>query len=291
MTYNSNAAVDNPFAKEGGLPSVSFGGKDPNTGGITSKPLGTKYRLQVTKLPSKVQSRDFATGKPAYWDPNKQGAKTLEPNDKPIMSVVVNGKYLAGSAADVAIGSEAALWAQIPSSMFAAIGDAIVAAQVPAIEVGGILEVELVGFKQGEDKNKAAAKQYKATYFPPNAFGGETAAAAPVAAAQPVATGFQAPPPPPAAGFQAPPPPPPAAPVTVEGGTKEQWMGAGYTMAHFQADPKFAPFLAAPAAPAAPTFAPPAPVADAPIDIDAQRAAAMAKLSPEDRALLYGAQA
>lgn len=272
--------IDNPFAKKGGLPSISFARKDEVTNGFVHLPVGTKYVGVITKLPEKVHSVKYGTSSKLYWHPQVKGEKVTEAVDS------VTGKpnkecwsYVVAMKVD---GEEKALWVPEYSQMFAAVGDAIEQAKVPALEVGGTFTIELVGYKQGENPNNAAAKQYACTYSPPNIFE-KAAEAAPAATPTEVAT-TQGPPAKPAG--PAPkadlPPAKPAGPVLVDGYTKAQWIEAGYDDSDFAGNPaKFGPFLA-PAAPAGP----PAKAA-APIDIEAQRAAAMAKLSPEDRALLY----
>lgn len=272
--------MTDPFAQEGGLPSVSFGGRDSNNQ-ITTKPVGYKIKLLVTKAPTLVQSRQYGGTALLFWDPNKKGQKTTEANDQPCMSVVLHGKVVADSEGSD-IGVEKAVWAQKPSNLFIEIGNAKkVALGDRGIDIGDTIEIELVGFKQGEDKTKAAAKQYKVTIAASDAF---SSPAAPVAApAGP--TGPAAPPAAPAG-----PPPPTAAPVLVDGYDKAAYIATGWTEEAMKGEAKFAPFFAAAPAPAGPA-APAAPAAPAgpaaPVeDPAAKRAAALAAMSPEDKALL-----
>ncbi len=269
-----------PFAQDGGLPSVSFGGRDQNNQ-ITTKPVGYKVKLLVTKAPTLVQSRQYGGTALLFWDPNKKGAKVTEPNDQPCMSVVLHGKVVADSLGED-LGVEKALWAQKPSNLFIEIGNAIKAAALPdGIQVGCTIEVELTGFKQGEDQSRAAAKQYKVTIAGVNAFAEvpTSAAAAPAG-----------PPPPSAAGPAGPsgpagPPPPPAAPVLVDGYDKAAYIATGWTEEAMKAEAKFAPFFVAPAAPAGPPPPPAGPAAPAE-DPAAKRAAALAAMSEEDKKAL-----
>lgn len=269
--------MSDPFAQDGGLPSVSFGGKDQSTGQITTKPIGYKVRLLVTKAPTLVQSRQYGGTALLFWDPNKKGAKVTEPNDQPCMSVVLHGKVVADSLG-VDVGVEKALWAQKPSNLFIEIGNAIKAASLDGgISVGDQIEVELTGFKQGEDQSRAAAKQYKVTVWGANAFAETAPAAAPAGPIPPQPAGPPAPP----AG----PPAPPPAPVLVDGYDKAAYIATGWTEDAMKAEPKFAAFFAAPA-PAGPPAPPAAPAGPPVEDPAAKRAAALAAMSPKDKALL-----
>lgn len=265
--------MSDPFAQEGGLPSVSFGGRDQNNQ-ITSKPVGYKVKLVVTKAPVMVQSRKYGGTELLYWSPNK-GGKTTEVNDQPCMSIVLHGKVIADSLGED-VGVEKALWAQKPSNLCTQIGNAKKAAFADnrPIEVGDIIEVELTGFVQGEDKAKAAAKQYEVKIWAADAF------------ASPAPSGPPAQPPGPAG----PPAPPakPVAPVLVDGYDKAAYLATGWTEEGMKAEAKFAPFFAAPAAPAGPAGPPPPPAGPAaPVeDPAAKRAAALAAMSHEDKVAL-----
>lgn len=266
--------MSDPFAQDGGLVSVSFGGKDQTTGQITTKPIGYKVKLLVTKAPTLVQSRQYGGTALLFWDPNKKGQKVTEPNDQPCMSVVLHGKVVADSQG-LDLGVEKALWAQKPSNLFIEIGNAIKAAGLSdGVQVGCTIEVELIGFKQGEDQSRAAAKQYKVVIAGVNAF----AEAAPAGPAGPST---------PSAGPAGPPAGPPAAPVLVDGYDKAAYIATGWTEEGMKVEAKFAPFFASPAAAPAPAgpvgpAGPAAPVEDP----AAKRAAALAAMSPEDKALL-----
>lgn len=266
----------NPFDKDGGLPSVSFGGKDPNTGQITSKPIGYEVHIRVTKAPTLVQSREYGGTKLLFWDPNNKGKKVTEPNDQPAMSVVTHG-IVEYDSEGKDVGTEKALWAQKPSALFGEIGNAINAANLDGIPVGALVKIKLTGFKQGEDKSRAAAKQYEVSIVPASAFSGDATPPPPPAAAVP------APPAPPAPPVAAPPPPPVVA-TTPEGYTLASLVAAGWTSE--QAIAAY-PVLAAPAAAPATPAPPAAPAASEPVETaEAKRAKAMAALSPEDRKML-----
>lgn len=144
----TTADID-PFAGADKVPSISF--KDA--------PVGTVYEGVVTEAPKLVQSRDFNTGEPAFW-PAKPGET---PNPK--MSVVI--RLLLND------GEERSLWAQKPSAMFAAIGEAQKTSG-KRIEVGGTLAVKFTGEKPHTDpdkvrKNLPPQKLYAAKYTPPAA--------------------------------------------------------------------------------------------------------------------------
>lgn len=257
----------NPFDKEGGLPSVAFATKDETTGGFINHPIGYKIKLQVTQAPKLVQSRKFGSGDLLFWNPNKKGDKITEPNDQPVMSVVTHGTVVADTNGKD-IGVEKALWAQKPSALFGAIGNAINDAKVDGIKVGDLVEVHFTGYKQGEDQTRAAAKQYAVTVTPANAFSGDVPVPpAPVPAPPAVAT----------------PPPPPPAPAAVKA-TPE-----GYTLASLIAGgwTKEQAILTYPVLADSTPAGPPAPAADVPVQtVEQKQADALSKLSPEDKALL-----
>jgi hypothetical protein len=152
-TYND------PFASTSAQ-SVSF----------NNMPVGTSYTGTILELPSMVQARDFETGNPATW-----------PDGNPKMTVVTK------LSVD---GEERSLWAPKPSAMFAAISDAQKAAGA-ALAIGGTLTVTYTGDKPNATNPRLnPAKQYAATYQPPNAFADEApqqAAAIPAATPAPAA--------------------------------------------------------------------------------------------------------
>lgn len=133
-----------PFAGGTSTPALSF--KDA--------PVGTSFTCTVVEAPTLLQSRDFETGNPAFW-----------PDGNPKMSAVV--KVTVN-------GEERSIWAAKPSSLFAAIASAQQTAG-QQIAPGGTLVVTYTHDKPNENPRLNAAKQYSATYTPPNAFGTEQA--------------------------------------------------------------------------------------------------------------------
>src|SRR5882724_10802282 len=103
---------EDPFANVK-RPAVSF--KDVPVGGIVT--------ILIAAPAAKVQSRDFETGEPDHWD----DART-----QPKYSAVVNGTV---------DGEDRALWAQIPSALFAAIAEAQQKAG-QKIDTGGTLRIK-----------------------------------------------------------------------------------------------------------------------------------------------------
>lgn len=131
---------DDPFAVRESYPAVSF--KD--------KPVGTRYSMTVVDAPTMVQQRDFETGDKATWDDGN-------PKMAVVTGVELNGERMS-------------LWAPKPSAMFAAIGEAQQAANA-RVAPGGTLVVEYVGDKPNERNPRLnAARQFRVTYSPPDAF-------------------------------------------------------------------------------------------------------------------------
>lgn len=134
-------SYEDPFASAVKVPSVSW--RDVQ--------VGQTVTMVVSGPAKKVQSRDFETGQPAYWD---------EARTQPKYSAVVNGTV---------DGEDRAIWAQIPSALFAAIGKAQADAGAK-IDAGGTLRIQ-----RTEDKPNAKnprlnpAKQFIAKYEPPKA--------------------------------------------------------------------------------------------------------------------------
>lgn len=126
-----------PFAGGEKRPSLSF--KDAK--------IGTSYTGTVIEGPKEVQSRDFETGQPAFWD--KEGT---QPKKSVVIGLLVDGE-------------ERSLWAQKPSAMFTALKEAKGKNQ---IEVGGTLAVKFSGETPNAKNPKLdAQKLYVAKYTPP----------------------------------------------------------------------------------------------------------------------------
>ncbi len=131
--------MSNPFDSKS-RPSVTFDGK----------PIGTSYRFTVDTAPEMLQARDFEIKQPAFW-----------PDGNPKMTVVTQ-------VTDTATGEEKSLWAQKPSALFRAIGQAAPNGIAP----GGTLVVTFTGEKKNPEKpHLNAQKLYGVTYTAPNAFG------------------------------------------------------------------------------------------------------------------------
>lgn len=148
--------ITDPFALTGSAPSVSF--KDA--------PVGTSFTGKVLEAPSLVQSKDYETGNPAFW-----------PDGNPKMTVVTKLEI---------DGQERNLWAPKPSALFAAIATAQQAAGAQ-ITVGGTLTVTYTGDKPNDNPRLHPAKQYQATYTPPDAFATPAAPAATTATPESIA--------------------------------------------------------------------------------------------------------
>lgn len=134
-----NTQYDDPLGYEK-APSLSFKDATPDT----------MYTGIITGRPKLVQSRDFETGQPKTW-----------PDGNPVMSVVI--------MLDVD-GEARSLWAQKPSSMFAALVAAQKAAGGQPMEEGGTLYVKFTGTVPNSKNPKLnPAKQYAAKYTPPSA--------------------------------------------------------------------------------------------------------------------------
>jgi hypothetical protein len=141
--------LEDPFANADKVPSISF----------KNAPVGTVYEGTVTEAPKLIQSRNFDTGEPDFW-PAKAGE-----TPQPKMSVVIRLRLDSGE--------ERSLWAQKPSSMFAAIAQARKDAG-KGLEVGGRLAVKFDHETPHTDPEKirkgyAPIKEYVAKYTPPAA--------------------------------------------------------------------------------------------------------------------------
>lgn len=190
-----------PFA-EVSRPAISF----------NNAPFGTTYIGTVIDLPKKVQSRDFATGKPAFYD-----------DGNPKMSVVLGIRQ--------ANGEENSVWAGVPSNLFSAIANAQKEAG-SRISLGGTLTITLTGERPNDkDPKLNAIKLYEARYTPadPLADTGAAPAAAPATAA-PAAPAAAAPAAAPAASPATPAAaaPPAASPAAI-GEQIKVLLGAGMT--------------------------------------------------------------
>jgi hypothetical protein len=132
-----------PFEAAERVPAVTF--KD--------KPKSTSYTVTVRGNAEKVQGRDFETGELAVWK-NKDGS--------------TSPKYSAVIPVTMEDGEDRALWAVIPSAMFAALQEARKQAGNKPFEKGGKLTVQYYDDKPNEKNPRLnPAKQYRARYEPP----------------------------------------------------------------------------------------------------------------------------
>lgn len=144
---------NDPFAGATKTPSVTF--KD--------LPVGSSQSGTVIEAPKMVQSTNFDTGEPDFWD----AART-----QPKMSVVTRLK--------MDDGEERSLWAQKPSAMFRAIGNAQQEAG-KLLSVGDRITVTFTEEKPNPEKPRLAPqKMYQVAITPGDAFAaGQPAQAAP----------------------------------------------------------------------------------------------------------------
>lgn len=136
--------LDDPFAGST-VPSLSWKTATP----------GTLFQLEILEPAQKLQSSDFETRQPAFWDP--------ETKTRPKMAAVLTVKVLRGPHS---VGEERSIWAIIPSSMFAALKEAQEQAEAK-FAPGGLLEVRFVR-EEPHKKNPHfhPIKIYEAHYDP-----------------------------------------------------------------------------------------------------------------------------
>ena len=139
-----------PFDAPSKVPTVTF----------DKMPVGTTYELEVLAPADKAQGKDFETGEPAVW-------KNNDGSTSPKYSAVLRVKVLdAGGNPNMAVGQERAIWATIPSAMFAALQEAKAKAGA-SFDAGGKLTVRYSGDKPNEKNPRLnPAKQYQARYVP-----------------------------------------------------------------------------------------------------------------------------
>jgi len=148
-----------PFEQGGGAPAVSF----------KAAPPGSFVTIAIDEDAKWLQTRDFETGEPEFWDarPGEQ------PNPK--MAAVVTGVVQSTPWADASgqTGERKALWAGYPSNLFEAVKNAKKAAgngTALPILAGGTLHVAFTG-EEPNKKNPRLnnVKLYAAQYVPPPA--------------------------------------------------------------------------------------------------------------------------
>jgi hypothetical protein len=145
------------------MATTPYAANDPFSGGVRipslswkALPIGSTFTLQVLEGAKLLQSRNFETNEPAYWDDEKQN---------PVMSAVVNVRVLTGPHS---VGEDRSIWAQKPSDLFAAIAAAQQAAGTQ-IAPGGTLHLRFIGETPHKDKRYSPIKNYAAKYDPPTA--------------------------------------------------------------------------------------------------------------------------
>lgn len=142
----SNYDDDDPFAERPKAKAISW----------ADAPVGAEITLKLAGPANKTQKRSYDDPDVfLYWDKEQT---------KPRYQAVVNGTLVAGS-----LGTDdelRSLWADIPSSLFAAIASAQTKAGVKLAK-DGLLTVRLTGRKQNPDKPRnKPANQFAARYVP-----------------------------------------------------------------------------------------------------------------------------
>jgi hypothetical protein len=143
MAYRPTADDHDPFAYDK-TPSLSW----------RDLPVGTIFTLEITDPAKALQSTNFETGEPAFWDAEQT---------RPKMAAVLNGVVQDGPHS---VGEARSIWAQIPSNLFIALKEAQDAAGTRFTK-GGILRIRFAGEKKHDNPRFHAIKQYEARYTPP----------------------------------------------------------------------------------------------------------------------------
>jgi hypothetical protein len=133
-----------PFYGSEKIPSLSWKGLPP----------GSTFELIVLDAAKAIQSRNFESGQPDYWDAEKT---------RPKMAAVLNVLVVSGPHS---AGEDRSIWAQIPSNMFIALKEAQKTAE-SRFAPGGTLYLRFTGEVPHENKRYSPIKQYEAKYVPP----------------------------------------------------------------------------------------------------------------------------
>ena len=162
---------EDPFASAEKTPSLSW----------KNQPINTVFVCEVLEAPKLLQTRNYKTGKPDYWDDDPT---------QPKMAAVINVLVQAGPHS---VGEKRSIWAQKPSNLFVEIREAQTTAGA-LIAPGGILQLKFVGEVPHSDPKNNPIKQYKARYSPPaggsdDAFGDTAPPAQPTQSARPAFMG------------------------------------------------------------------------------------------------------
>ena len=169
---HTNAQTDtDPFSGGIKIPSLSWKGL----------PIGTVFTCEVLEPAKLLQSRNFESGEPDYWD---------EAKTQPVMSAVVNVLVTSGPHS---VGEQRSIWAQKPSNLFVAIAEAQKTAGA-LLAPGGTLALRFDGEVPHTNPRYSPIKQYKAKYTIPVTSGeddafGETPPAPPTQQPRPAFMG------------------------------------------------------------------------------------------------------
>jgi hypothetical protein len=117
-------------------------------------PVGTVFTLEVLDAAKALQTTNFETGEPAFWNNDES---------RPKMAAVINVTVLEGPHS---MGEARSIWAQIPSNLFMALKEAQDVAKT-RFAPGGILRLRFAGEKKHDNPRFNPIKQYEARYEPP----------------------------------------------------------------------------------------------------------------------------
>jgi hypothetical protein len=182
MAFRTNTDPSpDPFDYES-VPSLSW----------RDQPVGTIFTLEIVEPAKTLQSTDYESGEPAWWDAEKT---------RPKLCAVLNVKVLRGPHSEGEIRS---IWAPIgASNLFFALKEAQSKAEAK-FAPGGLLEIRFAGTRKHENPRFNDIKEYEAQYDP------RGATLTPDPFVQPQQT-------------QAPAPPAPQRPATVPSVPNQQW--------------------------------------------------------------------
>lgn len=146
MAYYTPRVQDDSDPLEGGvrIPSLSW----------KALPVGTVFTCEVLEPAKLLQSRDYESNQPKFWD---------EAKTQPVMAAVINVRVTAGPHS---VGEDRSIWAQKPSSLFVALADAQKAAGV-RIARGGVLQLRFAAETPHTNPRNNPIKNYQARYTPP----------------------------------------------------------------------------------------------------------------------------
>lgn len=131
-------------------------------------PFGSMLTIQIDDDAKWLQTRDYRTGEPAYWD--ARPGETPNPKMAAVVTGIVASTPWAVQSGQA--GERRSVWAEKPSNLFTAIQNAKRAAgngTALPILAGGTLDVALTGEEPPKDPRNNPAKTYQARYTPPPA--------------------------------------------------------------------------------------------------------------------------